>query len=320
MQLATLTYQRYLRSHGYSRHFWAWVRNKLIRFYADPSCRMLVHDKMLEMPLSHALPYYLQKFPFYDALPVRLSHFIRDTAHFLKCVDIGANIGDTIAAVSPCDTDSILAIEPNPKFSAYLRRNWEKTGKVEILNVLCSSSNKVELYTIKEKVGTASIVRDSNGILIQTMTLDDIIAQNKAFSHANFLKIDTDGNDFEVINGAKDTIRQNLPAVLFECDVFSNPSYLQDCLNTLLFFKHSGYESFLVYDNYGYLMGKHTFANLVSFQNLLFYQLTSKFYYFDILIMREQDCSKFLDLERSYFANQISDESQKRMVQESYLV
>jgi hypothetical protein len=126
----------------------------------------------------------------------------------------------------------------------------------------------------------------------------------------NVIKIDTDGHDFEVIKGAKRTIAEKLPAVLFECDVFENTNFVEDCLDTLHFFKECGYNYFIVYDNFGALIGRFPLSNLSSFKNLLFYKLiSSTFYYFDILVMIDDDLNEFYRMEIDYFIKSIKNEA-----------
>ena len=126
------------------------------------------------------------------------------------------------------------------------------------------------------------------------------------------IKNDTDGHDFEVIAGAAKLISSNLPVVLFECDAFANTNYVEDCLNTLRFFKHNGYNHFLLYDNFGSLMGKYSLSDLSAFQNLLYYQLTSCFYYFDILVMKDDDISLFFKTEIDFFTEKMPNKSLRR--------
>ena len=64
----------------------------------------------------------------------------------------------------------------------------------------------------------------------------------------------------------------------------------------------------IIYDNYGVLMGRHSLSELNSFRSLLYYQLTGNFYYFDILIMRNDEINEFYKLEIEYFRDNISDQ------------
>jgi hypothetical protein len=107
-------------------------------------------------------------------------------------------------------------------------------------------------------------------------------------------------------------ISRNHPIVLFECDVFDNINYVEDCLSTLRIFERSGYRYFLLYDNFGSLMGRYSFSNLSPFRSLLYYQLTSSFHYFDILVMKDEDISHFYQAEIDYFTNSMPEKSPER--------
>ena len=312
MKIATLLYKLLLASHNLSEKLLNLCRKIFIKLFHDPSCTLNIHGKQLQLPLSHQLPIYLKHNPFYDKLLGRLSDFVYDKYGYLKCIDVGANIGDSIAACSKHDTDIFLAIEPHSTFNKYLYKNFGKCPNVKIMDVVCSSSNKTEIYQIDEKSGTASIVRSKNGRVIQTKTIDEIIEKNIEFSGANFLKIDTDGHDFKVIAGAKKIITENLPVVLFECDFFENNAYIENCIEALDFFKEVGYRSFLIYDNFGYLMEKQSLEHLSGFKHLLFYQLTSKFYYFDLLLMKEEEMRIFIKLEHSFFISKMPNKVLQR--------
>lgn len=314
MKIATLIYKKLLASHKLSGKLWDLCRKIFIKLFHDPSCALNIHGKHLQLPLSHQLPIYLKYHPFYDRLLGRLSDFIYNKHGHLKCIDVGANIGDSIAACLKHDTDIFLAIEPHPTFNKYLHKNFGKCPNVKIMDVVCSSSSsKTEIYQIDKKSGTASLISSKSGRVMQTKTIDEIIKKNIKFSDANFLKIDTDGHDFKVIEGAKKIITENLPVVLFECDFFENDAYIENCMETLNFFKEVGYSSFLIYDNFGYLMGKQSLEHLSGFKHLLFYQLTSRFYYFDLLLMKEEEMRIFIILEHSFFVSKMPNKALQRV-------
>lgn len=305
MNLPTYVYEKVLKSRGLSKRFWSLNRSLIIKLLGDPECTMRIHGKLLKLPLSHSLPLYLKEFPTYDRLPTRLSEFIHREYGYLKCVDVGANIGDSIAAFNRHASDAFLAIEPNPNYFKYLQKNFSDMNHIKLLDYYCSSSSRTGVYQIDESSGTASISHSDQGRRIVTKTLDEIISENPEFSDFNMLKIDTDGHDFEVLTGAENIISRNLPIILFECNAFSNSDYVNDCLETLLKLYKNGYSSFVLYDNFGYLIGKLSIVDIRNFRYLLFYQLTSTFYYFDILLMKEDDINTFINSEITYFVDRI---------------
>ena len=284
----------------------------LIRLFKDPTCSLPIHGRCMRLPLSHALPSYLQQFPSYDRLPHRISEYIHREYGHLSCIDVGANVGDTIAAFYEKDTDTFLAVEPNPRFNKLLVENWGWNRNVTIVADICSSGSSEGFFVIEERNGTASILETENGIQMRRRQLDEIVDDNPSATNANVLKIDTDGHDFAVVAGSKRLLARNLPAILFECDVFKNTNYVEDCLGTLNILKQSGYSSFLLYDNIGHLMGRYSLSDLSPFLNLLFFQLISDFRYFDILAMRDEDMLPFYTAEIKYFADQIPDRSLRR--------
>jgi len=221
-------------------------------------------------------------------------------------MDVGANIGDTVAALYRGEHDLFLAIEPDPKFNRYLHENWN-VNNVRILDLVCSSSSGREKFELVEKFGTASLYKSAHGVEFQTTTVDDLLSENHEFAGLTLLKVDTDGNDFAVLAGAKQTL-VGQPAVLFECDVFGNTRYVEECLETLALFSAAGYRSMLVYEKFGYPLGRYELQDLSHFRELLFYQLTKKYIYFDILLMKEADLLAFYALEKSFFVDTLPDQ------------
>lgn len=286
---ATFFYQKQIDcKHRFRRKLWFRLRSLIIKLLGDIPVKMRIHDKMMLLPLSHALPSYLDSFPLYDRLPRKISEFIHSRHGTIKCIDVGANIGDTIAAFRLGEEDQFLAIEPSNHFRKYLDANWGECENVTRLSVLCSSQSGNANYRIVEQNGTAQIQSADEGKELAQLTLDDIIAMTPSFKAANILKIDTDGFDLKIILGARNLIKESTPAVLFECDAFSNTNYVEDFLECMSLFRNSGYDSLLVYDNFGNFMG--TFAICSphfdnTFADLLKWQQSSKLIYFDMLLL-----------------------------------
>ena len=278
-------------------------------------CSMAVHGRTMTMPLSHALPIYLKEFPFYDRLPGRLAQFIRAKLGAVQCIDVGANVGDTIAALKeplarekPVVAEKFLAIEPNPRFRKCLSLNWGSDSNVVILPYICSSSEGETLARIAEMQGTASISLNGNasdglGDGFTKRTIDSIASEYAEDGEFNLLKIDTDGHDFEVLSGATEFIARAKPFLYFEVDAFSNSHFVDDCLGVLKDLRSAGYEKLFIYDNFGSLMGLFETFDIRSVKRLLFYKLTKDHYYFDFLLMRDSFVEEFYRLELEYFAN-----------------
>ncbi len=306
--MGTFVYKRYLRSKGLAKKVFFYLRKLIILLGGDPACNMLVFNRVLAMPLSHEIAANLSLHEYYDRLPSRIANFVRDKCHFLKCIDVGANVGDSIAAFECSDTDHFIAIEPNLSFKKFLDLNWGANQNIKTISTICSSGEGFNNYKISEKGGTASIAVCAEGEFMASMSLDAILELHGFFSNSNVLKIDTDGYDFQVIAGAKNFISKYLPAILFECGEFANGNFINDFLNACFFFKEAGYSQYLVYDNKGYLMGIYSLADLKAQQNLLTYLINGGCSYYDILVMVDKDLKVFYQNEIGFFMGSKRDE------------
>ena len=313
----TLIYKLLISSYNYSKAygkikflFFSFLRKVLIKM-SDPTCKMEVRGKQLYLPLSHNLPYYLAQYPNYDSLVKRLADFIRHKYARLIYIDVGANIGDTINFCYKNGADIFLGIEANDIYFDYCKKNVKFLKNVKLLKSICSESDGIVNWTTQRKDGTARIIEDNQ--TSNTITSIDSITQEQIeFDQVNFIKIDTDGHDFEVLRGAYKTIAKRKPAILFENDVFENKNYVEEFQETMQFFFLSGYKYALVYDTFGYLFRRIELNDSLQFNDSLFYQLTSKYYHFDILLMKESDLQEFLLFEIAFFTDGMANKILQR--------
>ncbi len=317
-KLINYVHVKYLYSFGISKIIFSVLRKLIVLLFHDPRCRLPIHNHMLYLPSSHALPTYLRECTYYDKLPKRIGQKILELNGQIIGIDVGANIGDSIAAFQISNNDLFLAIEPNPHFAKYLHLNWGTFDNIIISESLCSSDCGEVNGEFNEKNGTASIQTLKGDEKIVCATLDQIIEENPIFSKANLLKVDTDGHDFKVLNGAKKLIRQNQPTVLFECDIFNNDNYMSEVIEVLKLFKEANYAHAILYDNYGYLIGKYSIQNTNRIRDLLLYQSISTFQYFDILLMNEEYVDEFYKSELEYFINGIANRKLKANFLENF--
>ena len=315
MSIFTCIYNIVVNSGRRPKIIWSLIRRAIIHIVANKAeCRMMVHGFMLTMPFSHQLPLHLSEFPFYDSLPSRIASFVRSNYGYFNCIDVGANIGDTLAAFKAKSREdknissNFIAIEPNPHYRKFLENNWGNESTIMILSCLCSSNEGEAEAVIHEKHGTAAITASStfdvNRIRKFDMrTVDSLANEYKKENGYNVIKVDTDGHDYDVLMGSRKLIEENKPFVLFELDNFNDDKFAQKITEIFSLFQESGYKRFLVYDSYGYLMGIYSLDDILSFYSLIFYKLTSKFKYFDLLFIAEKYIDEFYKEEMRVFAD-----------------
>ncbi|WP_199119954.1 FkbM family methyltransferase [Pedobacter sp. ASV28] len=145
-----------------------------------------------------------------------LLHFLRRGDFF---ADIGANIGSyTILASAQIEANTI-SIEPMPSTYLNLLDNISvnRLQNVKPLNIaLGSKKGKIDFTkTAFDTTNHIAVKGDKDVITVDINTLDDILATGEDIPL--LLKIDVEGYETEVLNGALETLKnENLKAIIIE--------------------------------------------------------------------------------------------------------
>jgi len=170
-----------------------------------------------------------------------LLHFLRESDLF---VDVGANIGSyTILASAQVGTQTI-AIEPIPQTYKNLLQNIELnniTEKVAALNIGAGSSKSTLRFTASFDTGNHVVAEDSTeSVSVEVDSLDTILDDK----HPSLLKIDVEGFETEVLNGAADVLKSSaLKAIIIELNGSGNRyGFDEDAIHAKL--TNSGFKTF----------------------------------------------------------------------------
>jgi FkbM family methyltransferase len=143
-----------------------------------------------------------------------LLHFLREKDVF---VDIGANIGSyTILASAEINAFSI-SIEPIPSTFSHLKNNIvvnQINHLVTPLNIgLGSKMGSLKFTKSRDTENHIATQDETDTIDVEVDTLDNIIAEEQP----TLLKIDVEGFETEVLNGAEATLnKSSLKAIIIE--------------------------------------------------------------------------------------------------------
>jgi FkbM family methyltransferase len=143
-----------------------------------------------------------------------------------RVLDIGANIGMTVLALSRiCTSGRIVAIEPVPRTFQYLRQNVSKAAahNVKIFNFALGRGEDSVLMQGHPSNFACSFIADNYTIpaddhfshRVPVKRLDDIFS-DLSLDRLDFMKIDVEGFELEVLAGAKEILNLYKPTVLLE--------------------------------------------------------------------------------------------------------
>lgn len=155
----------------------------------------------------------------YDSLTIEImKKYLQKTSN---CIDIGAHVGfftDEILSIAP--EGSHYAFEPIPELAELLKKKY--INKVKVHEIALSDRRGVETFKFVESNPGYSglkerrydrpneIVKD---IKVQTDLLDEIIPANEKI---DFIKIDVEGAELQVLKGGMKLIFKNNPIIVFE--------------------------------------------------------------------------------------------------------
>jgi FkbM family methyltransferase len=153
------------------------------------------------------------------------------------CIDVGANVGPvTLALARRVDASGrVLAIEPGPPYVARLRRNLQSNprlaDRVVIRQAGISDAEGSLLWRPDPNhpfnAGLSQVHRTAvpGEVAVPVTTLDAAVAQ-QGWERVDFIKIDGEGMELEVLRGAQGTLKSLRPVVLFETLEIFRPGHL----------------------------------------------------------------------------------------------
>jgi FkbM family methyltransferase len=182
-------------------------------------------------------------------------------------IDVGANVGchalifsDLVTAIG-----HVIAIEPNPEVAQRLMDNCQLNGLQNVctlLRVACGRhaqssgtlvASETSLHTgyLSPATGAHNAVGPVRSVRVEVSTLDAIFAQS-GLGRLDFVKIDVDGGEYDVLLGGEKTFLKHHPHILFE---YSPGNYsrsgvalgmVQQCM------KRWGYNLYFIHDFRGH--------------------------------------------------------------------
>lgn len=167
-------------------------------------------------PIDHVQSEIVDNNNFYEIdLLEKLQPYIKKNAVIL---DIGANIGNhSVYWAVRSDAKKIYSFEPVEDFFKILKRNVEinqVNNKVKIFNVGLSDqkiNGSISHYD-PTNIGGTAIKQDLNGNLALDK-LDNIKIEEDTI---DFVKIDVEGHEFQVLQGAEKTLKKYKPTIFIE--------------------------------------------------------------------------------------------------------
>lgn len=251
----------------------------------------------IDLGEEHPLPAFQRMYKMYDRFFPILGEMTKaKKGKFI--FDIGANVGDSAAAMWNHTDDDFILIEPVKKFFDILLSNIERWGNTKrVYAERAFITDKIdELYQIRYGNGrTAHKERASIDTIesIPNYSVDSLIkAKGIAYEDIDLLKIDTDGFDADCILAAEELLRTGNALLYWENYVETFEQY-QKYKDAYALLNRENYTSFFVFDNWGNFLCKADTEALISIMDYVLRKYTdcigNTFGYFDVLACKSED-------------------------------
>lgn len=189
--------------------------------------------------------------------------------------DIGANVGAfAVKLANNTEDNTIYAFEPNPYVYKHFVKNLDNNKPASnsiIPNMLGVGHKKESLGFIWEKAnsGGGKFTKEKKQDKLEIISLDHYVKEHK-ISNIDFVKIDVEGFEPFVVEGAVETIQNELPVVYIEVSPkwWNDKGYTTE--SVLEIFKKQNYSFLLETSDYQVLkIDWRTVVNLEKQHNLI---------------------------------------------------
>jgi FkbM family methyltransferase len=160
-------------------------------------------------------------------------------------IDVGANIGLYVYHLLPI-VEEVIVFEPNPVMQATLKRFYGKSIRLEGV-ALSNQQGRAELRMPKGNADWATIANTNKLDLadasrgFETVSVDVRTLDSYCFEKVGLIKIDVEGHEEAVLNGALNTIQRDSPNLIVEVEERHNPGSVERVAEMLSRYQYDGY-------------------------------------------------------------------------------
>lgn len=145
------------------------------------------------------------------------------------CIDVGANIGlSTLAFAGTAPNGRVLAFEASPRAFKFLEQNVRDNGFANVECIQCALSNRegtLRFYEDPEFLAGSRIQDVASdphrpSLEVASRTLDSELSK-RDLQRLDILKVDVEGYEQEVLEGAVETIKRFRPLCVIEFNSYA---------------------------------------------------------------------------------------------------
>jgi FkbM family methyltransferase len=267
---------------------------------SDPPVNFSLGTNRLRIPLSHELPFYKRRLPDYALNLGKVSLHVGRKYPDLTMIDVGANVGDSVAIVRNNSDHPVLCLEGEPRFFQLLQENTRHLPAVEIEQTFIGAVGD-HISSVSASRGNAQVRLGSSPSSANICTLSEALSRHPQFASAKLLKIDAEGFDCRIIAAEAGLLRRAKPILFFEYDPKSCELVGQEAFPVFAQLSSMGYSTILIYQNVGRYLMSINLDQIDGLEDLhhFIYDLGG---YCDVVAFHREDVELAISLRASEYA------------------
>lgn len=246
--ILTNIFQIYLQNKDirkFKKNFFYYVLYRVLRNFLNKYIKVKIYNFFIycsykKNKMSHSI---LRKCEFEDLKELQLIDKVSDDGPTL-ILDCGSNFGFySIYTASKNNNNKAIAFEASPNTFQELKKNIEVNNlkNIKAYNLALTNTDNKDIIFFESINDWESSLIESNSeskiqTKIKTTTLNSIISSNDLYNNHLVIKLDVEGYEMQIIDGAKKIIQKFSPIIILEFSKFIeknkvfNYSYLQSFL------------------------------------------------------------------------------------------
>ncbi len=177
-----------------------------------------VYGREMLMPAEHPIVPTVTEVPLYNSPLALAVAALSKSRNSLSIVDVGANIGETVAVIEQRTPDRCIyfCIEPEPELAELCRRNFKGNARVTVKEAFVGECKDVNVVLVDDGRANPSTQFSSTAKGQLLNRLDMLVAGFAEQHGVDLIKTDTEGYDFTILRSAELILQKYKPAVYFE--------------------------------------------------------------------------------------------------------
>ncbi|MCW1923526.1 FkbM family methyltransferase [Luteolibacter arcticus] len=235
------------------------VRRRVLPVLRPGIVQAKVGSATLAMPADSTIPFEYAVNPDYGSQIGRLAGYLKETTGEYLAIDVGANVGDTLAIIRQAADVPVMCVEGDPKCAALFRENSRIYDRVELVDTFLSESEGNENVTVQKDGWNATLIPEAGGAPMSFRTLDSV-ASGRSLP-CGLLKLDVEGYEWKILRGARELLTKDQPVICIEYNIRHSGFPPEEFVRGMEGLRDLGYDQVIVYESQGALLSTFSLSD-----------------------------------------------------------